>query len=188
MTKLQTLPMYVDNIFSIPLIRTEVNNWQSKKEKILNQCKDLKISGKEFVETNFHYNLENKNLSQDMMNVEEILKEELDEFQHNLGYKIKVNGSWIERSIDGMNHEIHNHGQIGYSAACFVTFDPAIHTPTHFIAPFNHVIDGSIIKHTPENITEGTIIFFPSMLLHYTTPNFSPKERIVLSFNLITLN
>ena len=180
--------MDLENIFNIPLIRVEVNNWQFKKEKILHQCKDLKISGNEFVETNFHHNLENKNISEDMMRVEEILKEELDIFQHHLGYKTKVSGSWIERSVNGMNHEIHNHGPLGFSAACFVAFDPAIHAPTHFIAPFNHIIDGAIIKHTPENITEGTIIFFPSMLLHYTTPNFSEKERIVLSFNLTIMH
>ena len=83
-----------------------------------------------------------------------------------------------------MYHELHNHGQLGYSATCFLSFDPKVHTPTQFIAPFNNPLNGLIVKHIPENITEGTLLFFPSMLLHYTQPNLSTKERIVLSFNL----
>ena len=176
--------MNFDNIFNIPLIHTQVNNWIPKKKQLLEQCGELKISGKEFVETNFHSNLENKKLSRDVMNVEKILKEELTIFEYNIGYKIDVNGSWIERSTKGMYHELHNHGQLGYSATCFLSFDPKVHTPTQFIAPFNNPLNGLIVKHIPENITEGTLLFFPSMLLHYTQPNLSTQERIVLSFNL----
>ena len=33
-------------------------------------------------------------------------------------------------------------------------------------------------------VEEGDLILFPSLIHHYTTPNQSDTERIVLSFNL----
>ena len=36
----------------------------------------------------------------------------------------------------------------------------------------------------PPGIREGSLIFFPSYVLHYTAPNQSDVDRIILSFNV----
>jgi hypothetical protein len=41
----------------------------------------------------------------------------------------------------------------------------------------------SYVYFTPE-VTEGTIIFFPSNVLHQTLPSTSDKPRKIVSFNL----
>ena len=176
--------------FSIKFARIEIKNWEYKKKQILERIGELTNEGdpiaskekeyKEYLETNFFMHLDDK----DRMDVSNILKEELYDFSEESGCDVQVDGSWIERTHSGMNHNVHNHGALGYSAACYVCYDPKVHTPTRFLAPFSHSIDGELIHHDPENVKEGTLILFPSYLPHYTRPNLSTKERIVLSFNL----
>ena len=38
------------------------------------------------------------------------------------------------------------------------------------------------------DVKEGDIVFFPSQLLHYANPNTSDKERVILSFNMMSIN
>ncbi len=173
--------------FSIKFARIEIKNWEHKKKQILERMGELTCEGdpiipkeEEYLETNFFTDVHDK----DRMDVRNILQEELYDFSKRSGCDIQVHGSWIERAHSGMNHNVHNHGALGYSAACYVCYDPKVHTPTQFLAPFSHAVDGELIHHEPENAKEGTLILFPSYLPHYTRPNLSNKERIVLSFNL----
>lgn len=55
---------------------------------------------------------------------------------------------------------------------------------THFIAPYHDFTTGSQQLFVPEGIKEGSLILFPSALLHFTAPSYSDEERIILSFNL----
>jgi len=172
-----------DDIFAIKFARIRVSDWEKKKNKILKNAGELiheKHPKGEFLETNF---AEAKRWD-DRMNVMEILDDELSEFMIGCGGRVLLNGSWLERSTKGMSHSIHNHGALGYSAACYVCYDSEVHTPTQFIAPFNNPIDGMVTQYEPDDIEEGDLILFPSYLHHYTKPNLSDKERIVLSFNL----
>ena len=70
------------------------------------------------------------------------------------------------------------------SSVCYVDYDPEVHKPTHFYAPYLNFINGSVIDHIPEGIEEGSIIFFPSAIGHCTVPHHSDKTRTILSFNL----
>ena len=169
--------------FSIKFARIEIKNWEAKKKDILRKIGSLTCNNKEeaYLETNFFNDVYNK----DAMDVRNILQEELYEFSQRSGLAgVEINGSWVERAHSGMNHNVHNHGALGYSAACYVCYDPLVHTPTQFVAPFNSSIEGDLIHHKPENVKEGTLILFPSYLPHYTKPNLTGKERVVLSFNL----
>ena len=169
------------DIFPIKIVHIKVNNWEEKKKKILSNMGDLKTIPKgEFVESNFFECL--KEEGKDLMDVRSILKEELTEFMQLAG-KAAVYGSWIERSTKGMFHDIHNHGSIGYSAVCYVSYDSSIHTSTQFISPFNDPVTGEVIK-CGLSVEEGDLILFFSNIHHYTLPNQSDTERIVLSFNL----
>ena len=178
-------PITFSDVFAIKFAHIKVKNWEEKKKLILANMHDVvreDIPRGEFLETNFHELKKGKDT--DPMNVTSILEEELSEFMLQIGGVVQVNMSWIERSTKGMFHSIHNHGALGYSAACYVCYDPLVHTPTQFVAPFNSSIEGDLIHHKPENVKEGTLILFPSYLPHYTKPNLTGKERVVLSFNL----
>ena len=171
------------DVFAIKFAQIKVSNWEKKKDIILKNAGELIYEDHpkgEFLETNFAEAIS----SADKMNVRDILAEELNEFMIGCGGRVTLNGSWVERSTKGMFHSIHNHGALGYSAACYVCYDPLVHTPTQFVAPFNNPISGMVTQYEPDGIVEGDLILFPSYLPHYTKPNLSDKERVVLSFNL----
>ena len=176
-------PITFSDTFALKFAHIKVSNWEEKKKAILSNMGKViheDIPRGEFLETNFaEYSKEG-----DKMNVTSILEDELSEFMIQVGGVVTVNGSWIERSTKGMSHSIHNHGALGYSAACYVTYDPNEHTPTQFVSPFNHPITGDIIQYQPLGVKEGDLVLFPSFIHHYTRPSQSDSERIVLSFNL----
>ena len=177
-------PITFSDIFAIKFVHIKVTNWNEKKKSILKNMGEViheDIPRGEFLETNFaEYSKEG-----DKMNVTSILEEELSEFMIQTGGIVSVDGSWIERSTKGMHHNIHNHGATGYSAACYVCYNSNIHSPTQFVSPFNNPITGEVIHYEPD-VEEGDLILFPSFIHHYTTPNQSDTERVVLSFNLNT--
>ena len=178
-------PITFSDVFALKFAHIKVKNWEEKKKLILANMSKVKredIPRGEFLETNYHEFKKGDDL--DPMNVTSILEEELGEFMLQIGGVVQVNMSWIERSTKGMSHSIHNHGALGYSAACYVTYDSEKHTPTQFVAPFCNPINGDILQYEPPNVKEGDLVLFPSYLLHYTRPNTSDSERIVLSFNL----
>jgi len=41
-----------------------------------------------------------------------------------------------------------------------------------------------MIEFIPNDIEEGSIVFFPSNVPHYVAPNKSTKPRLILSFNI----
>ena len=67
--------MIVDNIFAVPLIKTQIKNWENKKIKLLECCNDLDTIEGEFLKTNY---FSGSNL--DVANIKEILGEEIKEF------------------------------------------------------------------------------------------------------------
>jgi ectoine hydroxylase-related dioxygenase (phytanoyl-CoA dioxygenase family) len=57
------------------------------------------------------------------------------------------------------------------------------HTPTHFLNPF--ITSNPDEQYfVPDGVGEGSILFWPSPILHYTESNKSDVDRIILSFNL----
>ena len=177
-------PITFSDVFALKFAHIKVKNWEEKKKLILANMSEVKredIPRGEFLETNYHEL--KKGSDSDPMNVTSILEEELGEFMLQIGGVVQVNMSWIERSTKGMHHNIHNHGSTGYSAACYVCYNSNIHSPTQFVSPFNNPITGEVIHYAPD-VEEGHLILFPSFIHHYTTPNQTDVERIVLSFNL----
>jgi hypothetical protein len=168
--------MNKSNLFSISLLSIPVNDWEEKKKKILSSSDDIKLYG----EVNTNYDPYRK----DLINISSIFSEEIDTISKEIDRKIVVSGSWVEKAEKKMHHTIHNHGQIGLSAICYVEFDSNEHEPVIFIAPFNDIFNGQLIEASSKQMKEGLILLFPSFLLHYTNPNKSDKIRTTLSFNL----
>lgn len=167
-------------MFSVPLFQYEIESWDIKKNKLKQIYKRCKIEQKEHVKTDY-FESERKTYNNE---IEGILKDELNQFRietNLLDYSVR--SSWFELSTKHDYHPVHIHGNIGYSSICFIDFDPAVHSATHFIGPFFNFIKESTLEYVP-NVVEGTIIFFPSSIKHFTIPHNSDKERLIVSFNL----
>ena len=173
---------YKDYMFSIPIYNMKVEGWDEKKEKLIRifnrNSNHFKLSDNDTVITDYYSSNNYKD------EVYDILREEILEFLSYCELDLKFANCWFEESIINMHHSIHNHGPVGFSAVCFVEYDQEVHYPTQFIAPFNDFMQGNTIKYSPSCVMEGTLIFFPSVIHHFTLPNTSDKRRIALSFNL----
>jgi hypothetical protein len=178
------------SIFNIPLIHLKVSDWENKKTKLL----ELMHSQSEDFENDMHlyttfHNVKDKVNTKEYKelncDIHQILNEEISQmmniFQINL---CKISTSWFQIQEKYMAHPVHNHHP-GFAAVCYLEYDENVHTPVEFIAPYTDLFDGSMIKHTPENVTEGSILFFPASLLHQTMPNMSDKKRVALAFNIV---
>ncbi len=170
--------------FFIPISVVKVKNWKDKKtklEKCLSDTRKIDTSD-EFIITDYH------DFKGDKINASEIFKDELTEFCKNINASsFTIKKSWIEDQEKNMYHCTHNHGAIGFSAVCYLNFDPNVHRSVKFVSPFNNWQDGVHMDWCPEDegikVEESTIIFFPSLLHHYTFTNTSDKRRTIASFN-----
>jgi hypothetical protein len=171
---------YKENMFELPIYCINIKNWDSKKNLLKNliEKSNILIKKGETVQSDYE---DNGPFNQEIY---KIVKEEIEEFcTLSKLYCQKLSRSWFQISSKGQYHPIHNHGAIGYSATCFVEYDNNYHTPTQFIAPYADPITGNVIRYSPK-VEEGVIIFFPSMIPHFTEPNLSNVQRTILSFNL----
>ena len=169
---------YLNNMFQIPLLHVEVSKWAEKKKKLIDLFNSLNVGYDQTVWTNYHTDLTPLNET-----IQDILKEDIDKFNDSFQCSSIIGDSWFEKALKSDFHLPHNHGPFGFSAVCYVKYDNKVHTPTEFVGPFSNFIDGCTLTHIPQ-VKEGSLIFFPASILHFTRPNTSNKERIVLSFNL----
>ena len=166
----------IENMFQIPFLQLQCDNWNVKKQRLLELPKNLTKSM--HINTDF-FNNENYYIS----SIADIFINEIYLFQNILSIKqVSIKKAWFELANKYEYHGPHAHGAVGYSSVCYINFDKD-HSATKFIAPFKNWIDGTDIIFTP-NVQEGTIIFFPSALLHYTEGNVTDKKRMIVSFNI----
>lgn len=170
--------------FYIPVSVFKVNNWEEKRKVLEKSLSDLRKidDNDEFIHTDYH------DFTGDNINAGVVFRDEIKLFCDTINAKsASVIKSWIEDQERDMYHTVHNHGQIGFSAVCYLNFDSSVHRALKFVAPFNNWQNGVQMDWCPEDegidVEESTIIFFPSFLLHYTFANNSDKRRTVASFN-----
>lgn len=190
---------YILPIFSVPLFHYKVENWEEKKEALLeiyeerSKNKDkFRVSGSLVnnldVETDYHYNYDNGNEMEEEEKyadfITDIFEAELMDFCNATGLGAEVGNCWFEKATKYKFHSCHNHGPVGYSAVCFIKFKQKEHTPTVFMNPIT--ADDRNNNFVPPGVREGSLLIFPSYLSHYTAPNLSDTERIILSFNMAT--
>lgn len=156
--------------FSVPVFKYKVQNWNTKKKKLLDLFNsfDNKVSGNV--------------ITSPISNKLTALSEEVKLFESEIGLNLTTSEVWFQQYDHTMNHDVHNHGPGGFSSICFIEFDKKYHRPTTFISPFEDFI-GEKTSFIPD-VEEGDIIFFPSNLLHYAPTNLSKVKRIIVSFNL----
>lgn len=184
---------YIIPLYSVPLIHLKLNDWDVKKsilmetyEKISSIPDSFKQEGKETyqVYTDFHKAFIDKDFSTTQI-INEYFSEELGFISEIFNCSVQVNNSWFEKSTLHTQHTVHNHGNCGLSCVVFLKFDPKYHCPTVFVDP-NLASDSPMapLNTMPSGIREGSMIVFPSYLYHYTLPNQTDVDRIILSFNM----
>lgn len=117
----------------------------------------------------------------------EILEPSLREFSDDIEIPLEnvlIYDMWYETSNEHGHHNIHTHGAIGYSACFYVDFDSAIHEGTVFLSPLHNFITGLVNNYQVKDTQEGSVIFFPSCVMHSAPCNDNKKSRTVCSFNM----
>ncbi len=168
-------------MFEISYFQLNVNDWNNKKIKLLSLMKDRKLNFVDSNYTTYNYNIDDVELSE---NVKIILNDEINQIKNIFGFdEYYIDNSWFQEELNGMFHTIHNHGY-GLSCVCYLEYDSNFHTPITFVSPYPDVFSGLCQYHTPSNVESGTIIFFPSVINHFTMPNKTDVSRKILSFNI----
>ena len=85
----------------------------------------------------------------------------------------------------GDHQTIHNHKSWGFSGILYVDYDPEVHTPTCFVAPWQDPRTDTTSLAYPQDVKEGTLIIAPSYTLHFVHPNRVRKPRTIMSFDLL---
>ena len=179
-------------MFVIPIEKFSVPNWDHWKPLILEELKTgstlatIDATGRsslDDMESDFFDNNRTQRLPHYYPVVREALEPILEEFQEDYPLPLNIINMWYQTTKGGQMHGVHNHGPIGVSAVFYVDFDPSIHKPTTFFAPFSNYINGEVMDFTPD-AKEGDVIFFPSFLMHQQEPNRSEVPRTIVSFNI----
>ena len=170
-------------MFSIPSHEIQIDNWKEKQNQLLRLCDNSEFVNENKpseVQTSYFKKDQSVNLTQSVVN---ILREEIQGFGRKFDIRNQIiDYAWFQKYNDTDFHIPHSHGTTGWSCIVYIKFDPTVHKATDFIAPFCDA-KGDVIIYRPE-VSEGTMIFFPSMLIHYALPSKSHKTRIILSFNI----
>ena len=186
------MPNGLLRMFTVPIESFSVPNWDHWKPEILSNLTtgstlaEVNSSGYgkfDDMESDYFDNNNSRTLPRYYDVVTEALQPVLDEFQESYPRDIQITSMWYQKTFSGQMHGVHNHGALGVSAAFYVEFDPLLHKPTTFYAPFHNFFNGDMVSYTPE-VKEGDVVFFPSYLLHQQDPNKSPVIRTVVSFNI----
>ena len=197
---------FVYSAFQVPLLHVNVRDWPTKKQKLLKIHKNSKQNETKFddtdVSTDYHFNGDTGNSYTSQIN--KILEEEIsvleDMVLHPNDYNdlnleeycsgddkdlyFEMSNSWFESSVDGGFHGPHTHGPIGYSCVLYINFDQSVHEQTIFMNPFFTSFFGCNPVYKADFASEGSLICFPSPIVHFTAPNFSKTDRLICSWNM----
>ena len=179
-------------LFAIGINKFKVTNWEEKKPKLMEL---IKLNSDDVIECQTDYYKHQtrppyfddfvKILSEDLDNLVNTFTEGLSE---RYGGECPVKSLdewqlWSQRYTRGQYHGSHNHGMMNISCVLYVDFDVNEHKPTKFYSPFMNPYYGTIDVAVP-SVEEGSILAFPSTLLHECPPCQSDKPRTVFSFNI----
>jgi uncharacterized protein (TIGR02466 family) len=111
-----------------------------------------------------------------------------------IGYDaFEITGCWANVLAKGAAHRAHSHPNNFLSGVYYVQTHPGTDT-INFHDPRNQtsIIRPPVVELTGENtdqvvvrVKNGTLLIFPSYLLHSVDANMSEEERISISFNIM---
>ena len=169
-------------LFEFPSYQYTISDWEFKKKGLLNRInkQEFKRTELQIFETDRQTN--NKVY---VRYLQEFLRDELFHFCEEAKVTCSMTDAWCVRYEKNDHQTIHNHRGWGFSGIIYVEFDPKIHSPTTFVAPWQEPRTDTTSLNTPKGVKEGTMFIAPSSCLHFVTPNFSRKRRTIISFDLL---
>lgn len=177
----------IEAMFAVPLVHIKMQNWEFKKRILLKMMYEKSMrrdTSSDRLTTDYHSQFMDGEVGIYNKDVEDLFGEEIDflvKEMHLVDATVQM--SWFERSGQYDYHTLHNHGYHGFSSVVFINYDENEHEATRFVSPYLGFLNQDVITYCPK-VQEGDIIFFPSCISHFTLPNKSKKERLILSFNL----
>jgi len=172
-------------LFEYPSFRYELDDWEFKKKSLLGR-----INKQKFIRTDMqHFETDRQTHKNSYLNfLVDLLRPTLEEFCKEAEVSCKMTDAWCVRYQKGDYQIIHNHRAWGFSGILYVDYDPEVHTPTTFMAPWQDPrTDRTLLVHPPV-VKEGVIFITPSYTHHYVEPNLTDKIRTVVSFDLLPSN
>ena len=169
-------------LFEFPSYQYEVKDWEFKKKGLLNR-----INKSKFIRTKLQ-TFETDRQTCDKSYVRyfyDFLNLELGNFCKEAEVTCSMTDAWCVKYQKGDQQTIHNHRGWGFTGILYVEYDPKVHTPTCFMAPWQNPRTDTTILSYPENVKEGTLFIAPSFTHHFVLPNQSRKQRTVVSFDLL---
>ena len=169
-------------LFEFPSYQYEVSDWEFKKKGLLSR-----INKSKFIRTELQtFETDRQTCKKSYVRyIEQFLHPELLEFCQEAQVSCSVSDAWAVKYQKGDQQTIHNHRGWGFSGILYVEYDPKVHTPTCFVAPWQNPVSDTTSLASPSNIKEGTVFIAPSWALHYVNPNRTRKRRTVVVFDLL---
>ena len=188
--------MELIEMFSIPLYKFSIPNWEDEKKLILEALPEEKV----YVDicTDFFENSSQRKLPSYTDVVLDIVGPAIQTLQSSLGRGpdgqaltqdgwMGLDNMWYQTEYKGQNHELHNHGIIGWSSVLYVNYNPKVHSATKFLSPFGYGAGtGGMIQRYQPDVKEGDFIIFDSNIMHEALPNQSDEKRTIISMNFQT--
>ena len=169
-------------LFEFPSYQYEISDWEFKKKGLLSR-----INKSKFIRTELQtFETDRQTCKKSYVRyMEQFLQPELLEFCQEAQVSCSVSDAWAVKYQKGDHQTVHNHRGWGFSGILYVEFDPKVHTPTCFVAPWQNPVSDTTSLASPSNIKEGTVFIAPSWALHYVSPNNTRKQRTVVVFDLL---
>ena len=169
-------------LFEFPSYQYEISDWDFKKKGLLSR-----INSQKFIRTKlqvFETDRQTNNKTY-VRYLQDFLRDELFHFCEEAKVTCSMTDAWCVRYEKNDHQTIHNHRGWGFSGIIYVEFDPKVHTPTCFVAPWQEPRSDRTSMAFPRNVKEGTMFIAPSSCLHFVYPNKSRKRRTIISFDLL---
>jgi hypothetical protein len=120
-------------LFEYPTYQYQIKDWEFKKKGLLKRIKEEK-----FVRTDLQtFETDRQTNKKSYLHYfQDLIKDELWEFVQEAQVTCSMTDCWTVRYQKGDHQTIHNHKSWGFTGILYVDFDPKVHTPTCFVAPW----------------------------------------------------
>ena len=169
-------------LFEFPSFQYQIKDWEFKKKGLIKRIKEEKFHRTPLQTFETDRQTSNKSYLHFFQN---LIRDELSEFCQEAKVSCSMTDCWTVRYQKGDQQTVHNHRSWGFSGILYVDFDPEVHTPTCFIAPWQDPRTDTTSLAFPKNVKEGTLFITPSYTLHFVHPNLVRKPRTIMSFDLL---
>ena len=169
-------------LFEFPSYQYEVKDWDFKKKGLLNR-----INKGKFIRTELQtFETDRQTCEKSYVRYfNDFINLELIEFCQEAQVTCGITDAWCVRYQKGDQQTIHNHRGWGFTGVLYVEYDPKVHTPTCFMAPWQDPRTDVTSLAYPRDVKEGTVFISPSFTHHFVHPNKARKQRTVISFDLL---